>query len=428
MLASGVAPERHLASNPVARHSGRVAISSFASSYIEPVDRRRNPLGRACPAWAVWNDELDQRYTLGVEEEVMLLDPATWSLAQASDEVLAQLSGKLSRHISPETHAAVVEVVTGIHSRVDEAVAELYSLRRRLALELHPMGLAVGSAGTHPLAGREETELSGASRYRALGESLRELARREPTMALHVHVGVPAAEDAVRLLNGLRRNIPLLLALSANSPFWRGRDSGFASARTLIFQAFPRTGPPGIFAGYADYVEAVDPLIASGAIPDPSFLWWDVRLQPALGTVEVRVMDSQSTVGEVAALVALVQSLSRLELEEESPHVTPSAEVLAENRFLAARDGMNARLIDSTAGCLIPAGEMLEALLERCRPHARALGCAAALELVPRLATVTGAERQRAFAAPDGRLDRLVASLAERYRSMLRPATVTPSS
>ena len=355
----------------------------------------------------------------------MLLDPATWSLAQASDDVLAQLSPKLSRHISPETHAAVVEVVTGVHSGVHGAVAELHSLRRRLALELHSMGLAVGSAGTHPLPGREETELSGASRYRVLGESLRELARREPTMALHVHVGVPAPEDAVRVLNALRRNIPVLLALSANSPFWRGRDSGFSSARTLIFQAFPRTGPPAFFARYADYVETVDPLIASGAILDPSFLWWDVRLQPALGTVEVRVMDAQSTVGEAAALVALVQSLARLELEEESPRATPSAEVLAENRFLAARDGMRARLIDSAARCLIPAGEMLAALLERCRPHAHALGCAAALELVPRLATVTGADRQRACAAPDGRLDRLVAGLAARYLSMRPPGTVT---
>ena len=405
-----------------------MTILSFANSHIETVGRRWNRLGSAYPTWAVWNEELGERYTLGVEEEVMLLDPATWSLAQASDDVLAQLSHKLSRHISPETHAAVVEVVTGVHSGVDGAVAELYSLRGRLALELHSMGLAVGSAGTHPLAGREETELSGAFRYRALGESLRELARREPTMALHVHVGVPAAEDAVRVLNGLRRHIPILLALSANSPFWRGRDSGFGSARTLIFQAFPRTGPPGFFAGYADYVETVDPLIASGAILDPSFLWWDVRLSPVLGTVEVRVMDSQSTVGEVAALVALVQSLARLELEEESSRATPSAGVLAENRFLAARDGMKARLIDSTARCLIPAGEMLEALLERCRPHAHALGCAAALELVPRLATVTGADRQRAFAAPDGRLDRLVADLAARYLSMRLPATVTPST
>jgi carboxylate-amine ligase len=121
----------------------------------------------------------------------------------------------------------------------------------------------------------------------------------------------------------------------------------------VIFQAFPRTGLPRIFESYADYVESVDALIGSGAIPDPSFLWWDVRLQPALGTVEVRVMDAQSTVGDVAALVALIQSLARLELEGDSAAPTPGAEALAENRFLAARDGMNARLIDPNARRLI---------------------------------------------------------------------------
>jgi glutamate---cysteine ligase / carboxylate-amine ligase len=282
----------------------------------------------------------------------MLLDPADWLLAQSGDDVLARLSDELSPHTSPGTHAAVVELATGIHPDVNGVVAELTSLRNRLSRELDAMGLTVAPAGTHPLTVREETEVSGATRYRALNDSLRVLARREPIMALHVHVGVPAPEHAIRLLNGLRRNIPVLLALSANSPFWQGRDSGFASARTVIFQAFPRAGRPRWFADYADYVEAVDALITSGAITDPSFLWWDVRLQPALGTVEVRVMDAQSRVREVTPLVALIQSLARLELEGEPPSVLPGAEVLAENRFLAARDGMDARLIDPAADCL----------------------------------------------------------------------------
>ena len=277
------------------------------------------------------------------------------------------------------------------------------------------MGLTVAAAGTHPLTVREETEVSGATRYRALDDSLRVLARREPTMALHVHVGVPAPEDAIRLLNGLRHRVPVLLALSANSPFWQGRDSGFASARTVIFQAFPRAGLPRCFADYADYVEAVDALIASGAIPDPSFLWWDVRLQPALGTVEVRVMDAQSRVREVTPLVALIQSLARLELEGEPPSVMPSAEVLAENRFLAARDGMDARLIDPAARCLIPVREMLDSLLADCCPHALALGCAGALDRVEHLAAANGAERQREFVAHKRRLDELVASLADQF-------------
>jgi carboxylate-amine ligase len=372
------------------------------------------PLG-SVPWWARWNDKLDQRYTLGVEEELMLLEPGDWSLAQSSDHVLRRLSDELSPHASPETHAAVLELATGIRPDVDGVVAELTWLRRRLAGELGGMGLSVAAAGTHPLTVREETEVSGAVRYRALNDSMRVLARREPTMALHVHVGVPAPEDAIRLLNGLRRNIPVLLALSANSPFWQARESGFASARTVIFQAFPRSGPPRFFAGYEDYVETVDALIASGAIPDPSFLWWDVRLQPALGSVEVRVMDAQSRVRDVAPLVALIQSLARLELEGEPSSVVLSAEVLGENRFLAARDGMDARLIDPAARRLIPVREMLDPLLAECRPHALALGCAGALDRVQPLAAANGAARQRAFVALNPRLDELVASLADHF-------------
>ncbi|HXO08013.1 MAG TPA: YbdK family carboxylate-amine ligase, partial [Solirubrobacteraceae bacterium] len=368
---------------------------------------------RGDPPWAYWNGHLGQRYTLGVEEELMLLEPSDWSLAQSSDVVLAGLSDELSPHTSPETHAAVVELATGIHSGVDEAVADLALLRNRLSRELEAIGLSVAVAGTHPVTVREETEVSGAVRYRALDDSLRVLARREPTMALHVHVGVPSPEDAIRVLNGLRSQIPVLLALSANSPFWQGRDSGFASARTLIFQAFPRTGPPRHFTGYAEYVDAVDALIASGAVPDPSFLWWDVRLQPALGTVEVRVTDAQSRLQEVAPLVALIQSLARLELEGDHASVVPAVEVLAENRFLASRDGMDARLIDPAARCLIPVRETLDSLLAECRPHALGLGCDGALDRVQQLAAANGADHQRAFVAHNRGLDELVASLAE---------------
>ena len=369
----------------------------------------------ACPLWARWNDELGQRYSLGLEEEVMLLSPTDWALAQASDRVLEQLSDELSSRTFPEAHAAVIELATGIHPDVHGVVAELASLRNQLVHELGQMGLIVAAAGTHPLTIGIETEVSGAARYRALGASLRMLARREPTMALHVHVGVPAREDAIRVLNGLRRHIPLLLALSANSPFWQGRDSGFASARTLIFQAFPRAGPPPFLADYADYVKTVDPLIASGAIPDPSHLWWDVRLQPALGTVEVRVMDAQSQIRDVGPLVALIQSLACLELEEAPRSVVPSPVVLAENRFLAARDGMDARLIDPEAGCLIPVRKALDSLLDDCRDAAVRLGCADALARAQRVADTNGAKRQRKFIALEPCLDQLVANLAARF-------------
>jgi carboxylate-amine ligase len=357
------------------------------------------------PRWARWNGERDQPYTVGVEEELMLLDPVNWSLSQSSDRVLPRLSRPLAARASPETHAAVLELSTAVHRDVEGVVGELAVLRHRLAAELQEMGLAVAAAGTHPLTVSDETAVSAAPRYRLLQESMRLLVRREPTMALHVHVGVPGADDAVRVLNALRRNVPLLLALAANSPFWQGRDAGFVSTRTLIFQAFPRTGPPRVFADYADYVEAVDALIASTAIPDPTFLWWDVRLQPALGTVETRVMDAQSTLPDVAPLVALIQSLARLELEGDAPPSVPSAEVLAENRFLAARDGMQARLIDAAGRRLIAARELLDGVV----------GCAASLDRVMPLADANGAEWQRAVVRRGEPLDRVVAGLADRF-------------
>ena len=197
-----------------------------------------------------------------------------------------------------------------------EAIAELAELRSELRNELAGRGLRAAGAGMHPTTVWQETRISGGERYQLLYASLRELARREPTFALHVHVAVPDPEDAVRAMNGLRGHLPLLLALSANSPFWQGRETGLASTRTPMFGAFPRVGLPRAFADYDDYVESIDLLLRCGAFPEPTFLWWDVRLQPRWGTVEVRIMDAQITVKDSAGLVALVQSLVHMEATE----------------------------------------------------------------------------------------------------------------
>ncbi len=276
------------------------------------------------------------------------------------------------------------------------------------------MGLVAAAAGTYPLVCSCETRVFGSERYNLVADSMRALVRREPTLALHVHVGVPDPEDAIRVLNSLPGAVPLLLALSANSPFCQGRDSGFASARTTIFQAFPRTGTARRFSGYADHVRAVDALIGSGALPDPSFLWWDVRLQPVLGTVEVRVMDAQSTVADSAVVIALVQSLARLGLEGDPPDGAVGAEVLAENRFLAARDGLDARVIDPVGRQLVPVRELVEQLVDRCRPPADALGCSAELDQIERPAAANGADRQRVRARVGGLVE-LIQTLSELF-------------
>jgi glutamate---cysteine ligase / carboxylate-amine ligase len=342
----------------------------------------------------------------------MLLDPADWSLSQSSDEVLAGLSPDLAARVQPETHAAVVELATGVHHSVAGVVSELRQLRTRLSRDLTRRGLAAAAAGTHPAAEWAETDISHAPRYRILEQSMRSLVRREPTMALHVHVGVPNPHDAVRLLNSFRSIVPILLALAANSPYSQGRDGGFASQRRVLFGAFPRTGTPRAFAGYADYVEAVDALIASAALPDPNFLWWDARLQPRLGTVELRVMDAQSSVADVEPLVALIQSFARLVLDGGLHPVSAGPEMQEENGFLAARDGMEAQLIDPSAGRLVPVRELLDDLLGKCRPHALALGCATELEGARRLAACNGAARQRASLRGGDGFPRVVARLA----------------
>jgi glutamate---cysteine ligase / carboxylate-amine ligase len=356
---------------------------------------------RALPDWAVWNpDAAAVPWTVGVEEEVMLLDPHDWSLASRIDDVLEALSRTISNRASAETHGSALELASRPHATAAGAAAELAWLRAGLAADLAPLGLRAAVAGTHPFAQWSEVEVSPGARYQSIYDSMRELARREPTFALHVHVAVPDAESAVRALRGMRVHVPLLLALSANSPFWQGRDTGLASARVPVFGTFPRVGIPRPFASYAEYVEAIDLLLRCDAFPEPTFLWWDVRLQPRFGTIEVRIMDAQTRSVDNAALAALVQSAVRLEATEGyvAAAIAEHPEVLYENRFLATRDGMRARFIDPEAETRRPASEILDELLTACAPHAADLGCEAELASVVALAAEPGDHRQRLLA------------------------------
>ncbi len=351
---------------------------------------------RSRPGWAEWNGD-GEPWTVGIEEEVMLLDPVTWMPASRSEEALAALPPRVGEHTSAETHGSAVELATAPHATVGDAVRHLAELRAGLAGTLHDVGLAGAVSGTHPLATWEDTEVSPGARYQFLYASMRELARREPTFALHVHVAVPDEDAALRAYNGVREHLATLLALSANSPFWQGRDSGLAAARIPVFHVFPRTGTPRWFASYDDYVEAVDVLLRCDAIPEPTFLWWDVRLQPRFGTIEVRIMDAQTRVRDTATLAALVQSLVRR--EALGPEREPSQpEVLEENRFLAARDGTSAGFVVPERGCCVPVRELLSPLLHDLAPHALELRCEGELAGAEGLARNPGAARQRAVA------------------------------
>jgi carboxylate-amine ligase len=372
---------------------------------------------RAPGQWAEWISGRAP-YTVGLEEEVMLLDPQRgWGLAQRIEDALQALPSDMSGHVSAETHQAAIELMTDPHESVVDAVTQLGRLRRGLAATLGELGLAAGVAGTHPWADWSETEVTPASRYQLIRETMRGLTAREPTFALHVHIGVPDPEQAIELYNRMRAHLPMLLALSSNSPFWRGQDAGFASTRTFLFQAFPRTGMPRRYGSYDEWVEAVDLQIRAGALPEATFLWWDVRLQPRFGTIEIRVMDAQTSLADTAALLALVQSIARLELEEGyvAEHLIRAEEVLEENRFIAARDGVHAHLIDTTEESLRSVSELLAQLLDAAGPHATELGCRAQLDEMTTLLANSGAVRQRACAADPSGLVRLVEGLSAQF-------------
>lgn len=348
----------------------------------------------------------------------MLLHASDFALAPWIDSILPTLAEHLADHVDAETHGSALELRTGVHDGVAAALGELAVLRNELRSELAGRGLRVASAGMHPTTVWQETRISGGERYQLLYASLRELARREPTFALHVHVAVPDPEDAMRAMNGLRTHLPLLLALSANSPFWQGRETGLASTRTPMFGAFPRVGLPRAFADYSDYVESIDLLLRCGAFPEPTFLWWDVRLQPRWGTVEVRIMDAQTTIEDSTGLVALVQCLVHMQARAAASATSASQsspELLSENRFLAARDGMQAQFLDADTEGAISAHDVLTRTLDACAEHAEELGCREELDGARRLSRSPGADRQRARAREATGLGGLVAALADAF-------------
>jgi len=370
------------------------------------------------PGWADWAGGHESGpYTLGVEEEAMLLDPRTWALAHRFDDLLPRLPRETEAHVTAETHGSAFEIHTGVQRSVAAAIEELAGFRSQLQSTLETLNLRAAVAGTHPFAIWQEIAVSGGERYQFVYGSMRELARREPTFALHVHVGVADPEVAIRVNDRMRVHLPLLLALSGNSPFWQGRDSGLASARTPLFQAFPRVGVPRAFGSYEVYAETVDLLIRTEAVPESTFLWWDVRPQPRLGTIEVRVMDAQTRCEDTAAIVALVQSLVKMEAEQgyASEAAVAAQEVISENRFIAARDGADAELVDVELERRVPVADLVADLLAICRPHAQDLGCEEELAAVTNLVEDPPARRQIRTARKSPSLGRLVEVLADEF-------------
>jgi carboxylate-amine ligase len=335
-------------------------------------------------------------FALGVEEELLLVDPVSHALEHTAVEVLGRLEVPRNEGSAlPEAFAALVELTTPVCSDATEAAAFLAGLRGHL----RTVGATTIGSGLHPDGAFGDVVHYPSDRYRLIADQMRGLMERTPTAALHVHIGMPDPEAAIRACNGLRTHLPLLQALAANSPYWHGRDSGLASARAHVFRALPSSEIPPIFSSFDEYAEAVETLCAAGEVPDYTFLWWDIRPAPVLGTVEVRAMDSQSSLADVTGITALVQALARRAAEEPGPW--EHRDVLTESSFRAARDGLDACLWHE--GTLRPVPDVARATIQLALPYARELGSEGALEEVERiLVDGNGAARQRAAFARGG--------------------------
>jgi glutamate---cysteine ligase / carboxylate-amine ligase len=335
-------------------------------------------------------------FTVGIEEELLLVDAETHLLTARAAEVLGVMEST-EGSAGHEAYAAQIE----LRSRPCRDAATAGEELRALRAAAQEAGATLMGAGLHPADDDGDSELVDADRYRRVARMMRGLFARTPEAALHVHVGVPDPETAIRVFNGLRGHLPLLQGLSANSPWWFGRDSGLASARYALVRTYPGRGVPAAFPDFDAYLAATEQTLAAGGIDEYTLLWWDVRPHPRLGTVELREMDAQSSVDDVAALGTLVQALAVEAAEEVRGDLAPPSDAIAMSAFCAARDGIDATILDG--GRLAPLREVARATVERVRPRARELGTDAPLEAIERIvATGGGAGRQRAAHATGG--------------------------
>jgi carboxylate-amine ligase len=326
-------------------------------------------------------------YTLGVEEEYMLLDPETWDLVQHIDSMLARVTdeGEFEARINPELMQSVLEITTPVCHTAGEVHDHLRALRSYVAEIARREGCRFASAGTHPFSLFERQRITAKDRYRQLVDQLQYIARQELIFGMHVHAAVDSPELSIAVMNAVSAHIPQLLALSASSPFWRGEPTGLLSSRQMIFSAFPRSGVPPRFADYGEFAEVIGQLERTGCIADYTHIWWDMRPHPRLGTLELRICDAVTRVEDAVAIAAFYQALVKL-YSEEFTHTgsVPSYHriLVVENKFLSARYGLQAPVMDLATGRRnrVPIAQLIRRTLRDVEPHARELGSERELE------------------------------------------------
>jgi carboxylate-amine ligase len=341
---------------------------------------------------------MNHRFTIGVEEEFQIVDPQTGELRSHVSELMAASSAGLGDQVKPELHQSIVEIGTKICSNVAELEAEMRRVRGELVRSADRVGLQVAAAGTHPFSSWIEQVISPGERYKNIVEELQQLARSLLIFGMHVHVAVPDRTTMIDLMNMARYFLPHVLALTTSSPFWMGRDTGLKSFRTTVFRRFPRTGVPDYFSSWSEYEEYVNLLVKLHCIDNAKKIWWDVRPHPTFGTLEFRICDVATRVDEAIAIAALIQAivvkLHKLYTQNMGFRIYQRA-LIEENKWRAARWGVDGKLIDFGKQAEVPMRDLGEELLAFVDDVADELGSRAALAPIRRiLREGTSAERQ----------------------------------
>jgi carboxylate-amine ligase len=358
-------------------------------------------------------------YTFGVEEEYQIVDPETRDLRGQGGQVVRRAWQDLGEEdVVPELLTPQIETMTPVCRTLAEVRAELSRLRREVAEVAAKEGGRIAAASTHPFSDWQEQPVTPKERYKRIVEHYQRLSRQQLAFGLHVHVGIEDREAAVQVINRVRVWLAPMLALSANSPFWLGADTGYASYRTQVWGRLPTAGPPAPFESRAEHDALIKALIASGTVPDPTKIYWDVRLSEHAETVELRVMDMCSKVDEAVMIAGLSRALVRTcheRAEREEPYPKTRPELLRGAHWLASRHGLDAELVDVEDQRSVPAQEMIEKLLAFVRPALEEGGDWEEVSTLVRdtLERGNGASRQRRAYERAGRLEDVVDMLIE---------------
>jgi glutamate---cysteine ligase / carboxylate-amine ligase len=344
--------------------------------------------------------ENEHVFTIGIEEEFQIVDPETRELRSHIQEILAYDKVILRERVKTEMHQSVVELGTDICQDTACARQQVVQLRSQLAMVAARDGLKIASAGTHPFSHWMDQLITAGERYATIVNDLQQIARANLIFGLHVHIGIPDREEAIQLMNQARYFLPHIYALSVNSPFWLGQNTGFKAYRHNIFERFPRTGIPDAFESLSEYEDYLDLLVTTNCIDNAKKIWWDIRLHPFFDTLEFRICDAQSGVNDTIALAAMMQAvvfkLHKLLRQNVSFRIY-RRRVIDENRWRASRYGLDGKLIDFGRRCEVETRSLIHEILEFIAPEVDELGSRAEIEHIERIMRGgTGADRQLA--------------------------------